>query len=120
VMIYVQIIKDSKGFIKQFTIKGHANYGEYGEDIVCAAVSILGHTALRSLVDVCNLDEDEISYSVDEELGYLDVKILIDLNDVRNESVQIIFKSFITGIKSLIDNYSENIALEYRGGVINA
>ena len=119
-MIDVMVIMDSKGFINQYTIRGHANHGKYGEDIVCAAVSILGHTALRSLVDVCDLDEDEISYSVDDESGYLDVKVFINLDDLRIESVQIVLKTFITGIKSMVENYSENITLEYRGGVMNA
>ena len=27
------------------TIKGHAEYGEYGKDIVCSAVSILAFTS---------------------------------------------------------------------------
>lgn len=110
-MIDVRIIKDSKGFINQYTIEGHANYDEYGKDIVCAAISILGYTALRSLVDVCNLDEEEISYSVDDEIGYLNVKIGIDHNDLRIDSVQIVLKTFIIGIRSLVETYPKNITL---------
>ena len=119
-MINVKIGHDGSGFINRYTIKGHANYGAYGEDIICAAVSILGHTALRSLVDVCNIDESEVSYNVDDDKGYLDVNIFINPEDFRIKNVQVVLKTFIVGIKSLVETYPENITLEYRGGGINA
>jgi uncharacterized protein YsxB (DUF464 family) len=119
-MINVKIGLDGCGFINRYTIKGHANFGAYGEDIVCAAVSILGHTALRSLVDVCNIDESELSYKVDDETGLLDVKIFINPEDFRIKNVQIVMKTFIVGIKSLVETYPKNVTLEYRGGVMNA
>ncbi|MFR6508676.1 MAG: ribosomal-processing cysteine protease Prp [Dorea sp.] len=31
-------------------IEGHAGYGTYGNDIVCAAVSILGYTWINELL----------------------------------------------------------------------
>ena len=106
--------------IIRFNILGHADYSVHGEDIVCAAVSILGHTALRALVDVCELDENEISYRVDEETGYLDVRILIQPDDIRVKNTQIVFKTLITGVNSLVESYPKYVTLENRGGVINA
>ncbi len=37
-MIRIHVIRENDE-IKQITLKGHANYDEYGKDIVCAAVS---------------------------------------------------------------------------------
>lgn len=118
-MIKVKIFKD-KGFIRRYSILGHADFDVHGKDIVCAAVSILGHTTLRSLVDVCGLNENEISYKVDEETGYLDVKVLICFDDIRIKNTQIVFNTLIVGIKSLVESYPKYVTLEYRGGVINA
>ena len=119
-MIEVKIFRDDKGFITRYTILGHANYKAHGEDIVCAAVSILGYTALRSIVDVCGLDETEISYKVNEETGFLDFKLLINKEDSRMNNTQIVFKTLVVGIKSLIESYPKYVTLEYRGGVMNA
>ena len=119
-MIKVKIFKDENGFINRFNILGHADYNVHGDDIVCAAVSILGHTALRALVDVCELDENEISYRVDEKTGYLDVKLLILPEDKRIKNTQIVFKTLIVGVNSLIESYPKYVTLENRGGVMNA
>jgi len=119
-MIKIKIFRDDLGFMNRYTILGHANYKAYGEDIVCAAVSILGHTALRSLVEVCKLEEKEISYKVDDETGFLDVKMLISPDDSRLKDTQIIFKNLAVGIKSLVESYPKYVTLEYRGGVMNA
>jgi len=36
------------------SVKGHANYGEFGKDIVCAGVSAIVQTALLGLVEIAN------------------------------------------------------------------
>lgn len=117
-MIKVKIYKDSY-LIKRFTILGHANFKAYGEDIVCAAVSILGYTTLKSLVDVCGIDEDEILYKIEEKTGYLDVKLPDILDESLLKDTQIVLNTFLVGIKSLIESYPKYIILEYRGGVID-
>lgn len=119
-MIKVTVFKDNQMLINRFKVLGHADYEVHGEDIVCAAVSILSHTALKSLVDVCGLHEDEISYRVDEETGFLDVKMNIKSEDLRVKTTQVVFKTFIVGIKSLVESYPKYVTLENRGGVMNA
>lgn len=119
-MIKVNIYRGNGNFINRFKINGHSNFAPYGEDIVCAAVSILSHTVLRSLVDVCNLKEDEISYRVDEETGFLDLRILISEYDKRIKTTQVLFETFVVGIKSLVESYPKYVTLENRGGVMNA
>ena len=53
-MIDVTVRKD------RLTVSGHANYATKGEDVVCAAVTILSLTTLQSLVD---LTKDEILHT---------------------------------------------------------
>ena len=47
------IVYDVKGYT--VTVEGHANSGEYGHDLVCAAVSALTHTLRANLeqLDAC-------------------------------------------------------------------
>lgn len=118
-MIKIKVFKDNSNLIKRYTILGHANYRPSGEDIVCSAVSILGYTVLRSLVEVCGIDEKEISYKVDEKTGYLDVTLPNVLSDSVLKDTQVLLNAFVVGVKSLIESYPKYVTLEYRGGVMD-
>ena len=48
-MIKGTFYRTESGTIHQFRITGHAGAGEYGEDIVCAAVSALSINAINSV-----------------------------------------------------------------------
>lgn len=106
-MIHVKICKESY-FIKGFEVLGHSGYTDDEDDIVCAAVSILSYTALNSLKEVACLDEKDILFNVDEDTGLLEVNI----NKI-DEKTEVIYQSFIVGIKLLLADFSQYIALEY-------
>ena len=65
-MIKVVIKNDS------ITISGHANYDDYGKDIVCAAVSATVITTVNGILSI-----DETSIEVVEN-GKVEIKILKD------------------------------------------
>jgi uncharacterized protein YsxB (DUF464 family) len=48
-MIYVDMALDEAGLLRSCSVMGHADAGPRGGDIVCAAVSVLLRTALRTL-----------------------------------------------------------------------
>jgi uncharacterized protein YsxB (DUF464 family) len=50
-LIETKLVLDEAGLLKVCTIKGHGNAGKAGDDVVCAAVSVLVRTALRVLSD---------------------------------------------------------------------
>jgi len=112
-MINVTIYKDKNGCIQGYNVKGHAEYDVYGKDIVCAAVSVLAQTALISLVEVCNVDEKDFSYFIDEN-GMLDVRINNDLSSDILDKIDIVFKTFEVGIKSIVESYGEYVTLRYK------
>lgn len=113
-MIKVNLYKNKEDYIEKYNVSGHAGYASKGQDIVCAAVSVLAQTTLMSLIEVCGIDEEEIKYAIDDEKGILDVNIpkTID-SDIRNK-VQIVLKTFELGIKSIIESYPGYVTLEYR------
>jgi uncharacterized protein YsxB (DUF464 family) len=48
-MITIDAALDEAGLLRSCTVKGHAEAGPKGGDIVCAAVSVLTRTALLAL-----------------------------------------------------------------------
>lgn len=113
-MIVVNISIDRFGFVRGYTVKGHSNFAQYGEDIVCAAVSVLAQTALNSMVEVCGVDENKIDYSIDDEIGYLEMNLPSGLDEVVLDKTQIVLKVFELGIKSIIESYPKYVTLKYR------
>ena len=51
------------------TVKGHANYAVSGSDIVCAGVTALAQTLIKSIKD---LTDDKIEYEISP--GRVDIK----------------------------------------------
>ena len=55
---------------------------------------------------VAELDENDIDYEINEELGYLKVR-----TKKINDKSDVIYNTFLVGIQLLIDNYSDYITL---------
>lgn len=62
-MISVDFLIDSDGIYHGFSIDGHAEYAEPGEDIICAAVSALSQNTVNA-IEV--FTEDSMEYEVED------------------------------------------------------
>ncbi len=83
-------------------ISGHANYDEFGKDIVCASVSSIVMTTVNSILSI---DDSSISYVDDGD------KIIIKkLND--NDIVDKLLNTMILILKDLEKQYKKNIKVE--------
>ena len=91
-MITVKVFVDSEGSYKGFRVTGHAGYGEVGEDIVCAAVSVLTQNTVNAIE---TYTEDELTYSVDD--GYLDCSFS---GTVSAES-KLLMNAMVLGLESV-------------------
>lgn len=98
-MIEVSIDKDLEGNIKSLTISGHAGYGEYGQDIVCSAVSVLAINLVNSIEE---FTDDKFELDMDD--GYF--KLI--LNSGLSTSSKLLLDSCILGIKSIKKQYGNN------------
>ena len=98
-MIKIKVNK-SKDIIKEVIITGHANYAQYGKDIVCAAVSSIALTSCNAILSL----EDTILAK--EESGKLDIKILKD-TDVNQK----LLNNMIVMLEELISQYPKNIEI---------
>ena len=85
-----------------FKISGHANYAEYGKDIVCASVSSIVITVVNC---VMNIDEDSITYQDDG-------KVITITRIKDNDIVDILLNTMFEMLKDLSNQYKENIIIE--------
>ena len=102
-MININLLINKKDEIVGFEIEGHANYDEYGKDLVCSAVTILAYSCVNSLdkyTDDVNFSDDEITMTVSISSP--------------NRDTDVIFDYFKTGIETLLGNYSSYVKLNYK------
>lgn len=106
-MIKVTFYQNKKKEYVGFQLKGHAGFAEYGQDIVCAAVSALSINTVNSIE---SLTDDEIEVKTDEKLGLLSLKFLSPVSS----GSQILIDSLSLGIKGILeDNNTEYISVTF-------
>ncbi len=98
-MIKIKINKN-KDIIERVLITGHANYADYGKDIVCAAVSSIALTTCNGILSL------EDSILAKEESGKLEIKILND-TDINQK----LLGNMIVMFEELTSQYPKNIEI---------
>lgn len=84
-------------------IEGHAGYGAYGSDIVCAAASILFFTLLREL----QRRDIEVTAKTDEVR-----EITATVNPAFSFDTDIVYETICTGFMMLSEEYPEHVSFE--------
>ena len=80
-------------------LRGHANYAPIGQDIVCAAVSVLIQTLVQSVQE---LTEDRIEYSM--QPGAVDIKFWS-----LSEQSRVLVDSFFCGVCGVQEAHPEHV-----------
>ena len=88
--------------------EGHSGRAEAGNDIVCAAVSILTCTCVNALESVCGVIPRVTEYNADK--GILAFE-LPDRTETENEKAQILMKALRQGLEDLAAEYTQNVTL---------
>ena len=83
------------------TIKGHADYDEYGKDIVCASASAIVTTSINSCLRINN---NSLKYK--EEKDKLTIEVLL-----AEDSIQSIIDNMIAMLEELASTYKKNIKI---------
>jgi uncharacterized protein YsxB (DUF464 family) len=107
-MIRVKVYKSNEGKIQGFKCFGHAGYAYAGEDIVCAAVSMLVINTINSIEKF--LPEEHFTVKTDEESGLIDFKFSND----PSEKAELLLNSMVLGVQTVEKNYeSKYVKLEF-------
>ncbi|PKM95974.1 MAG: ribosomal-processing cysteine protease Prp [Firmicutes bacterium HGW-Firmicutes-1] len=85
-----------------FEMSGHANYGDYGKDIVCASVSVL---AINTVNSIEAFTKDVFDCTVREDDGFLHFQLISNISD---ES-KLLLNAFNLGIQEIKLQYCNNI-----------
>ena len=89
-------------YIKEITLKGHANYDTYGNDIVCAAVSA---TYLCTINGILSIKEDSIEVFSKNDTHTLSI---LEFDVITNKLLENMIRCF----KSLEEKYPNNIKIK--------
>ena len=93
----IKVVYSSNSLI----VTGHANYDDYGKDIVCASVSSLITCTVNGIY---SLNKNSILYKDDSNTR--EIKILDDENALK------LFNNLILMLKDLAKDYPKNIKIE--------
>ena len=109
-MTIVKITKKD-GHIREVLCDGHTCYGEYGEDIVCSALSSVVQTAALGLMSVAGIN---INLEREETRGYLKMNIPENLSEFQEIQADAILETMLCGVSDLYQGFSDFIELEVR------
>ena len=98
-MITVTVIREDETPVG-FSVSGHANMGEYGEDLVCAAVSAVVQTAILGITEVCHI---QAGVSVEEGNTTCILEKGADPDEIQRAGI--VFDTMIAGLRSIRASY---------------
>ena len=93
-------LKYNNDLIESVSIVGHANFADYGKDIVCASVSSIVITSVNAII---RLDNDSISY--DDSNG-INISIL-----KHNKVTDTLIYNMVSLLNELEVQYKKNILI---------
>ena len=107
-MIHIAIFQNEKNECVGFQTEGHAEYAEEGQDIVCAAASVL---IINTMNAIELYTEDEFSVVTDEEEGI----IAYHFDGAPSKEADLLLKTMILGLTEMAgdENYEEYIDLTF-------
>ena len=112
-MINIEIAKLGDK-IKEISIRGHANSSEYGNDLVCCAVSVLSQSVINSMIKALDFRED--FFEIDDS-GSIKILIPTDISDVQYVKLQTLADLLDINLKDLSEQYSEYMVFKIKGGL---
>ncbi len=104
-MIIVNVKRNKQKSIVEYRVTGHANYGEYGKDVVCSAVSVLSQAVIIGLTKAVGIKPE---YSIKD--GDLHC-IIPPLRDQKRREADLLLDTMIYTLDSIKSSYPENISI---------
>ena len=85
----------------RIVITGHANFADYGRDIVCASASSIVITSINACL---RFNKNSLVYEEDTD------KLIIDIKDT-SKSIKLIIDNMIFMLEELAQTYKKNIKI---------
>jgi hypothetical protein len=101
-MVKIELTKKDN-LNQKLHIYGHANAGEYNQDLVCAAITGIVTGALNAF---------DIDYHNDVELIVKENDIQIIVKNLKNQELQEVFKFLLKQLETMTVQYPQNAILK--------
>ena len=96
------------GGIRQFSVSGHAGFASHGQDIVCAAASILITTCINALATVAGV-VPTVKRVTEEPI--ISLTLPADMGGKAADTAQIILRTGLQGFKDLAMAYPKHFTI---------
>lgn len=106
-MISVKI-QGKKNRASEIIVSGHAGFADHGEDIVCAAVSVLTISILNGLTEI--LGRKDLDEVVEE--GYVRFTIPEITDEPISMKTDALISTYLLGIRGIKEAYGDYIQFE--------
>ncbi|WP_175639831.1 ribosomal-processing cysteine protease Prp [Metabacillus schmidteae] len=107
-MINARIYRSNEGLITSFTLSGHAEFDEYGKDLVCAGASAVTFGAVNAVLSLTNIEPQ-----IDQggEGGFLQVKLPSKLDQSISDKVQLLLEGMVVSLQTIERDYGQYISV---------
>jgi uncharacterized protein YsxB (DUF464 family) len=104
--------------IKEVTISGHANAGQYGSDIVCSAVSAISFGILNSIQPLLGIHPEV--QQAQQGGGFLRWSVPFLEDEELHEKLQLLAESMVIALLAVAEQYGKYVNVQdekWQGGV---
>jgi uncharacterized protein len=109
-MINVYVEKSGER-IRSFSMDGHADFAEHGQDLVCAGASAVSFGSVNAIMSLTGV-EPAIEQSADG--GYLSCVIPDGLPDETDMKVQLLLSSMVISLQTIERDYRDFIKITFK------
>ena len=106
-MITIRVRRNTKNEVVSYQVTGHSGTAPSGEDIVCAAVSVLAQSTILGFRHVL---KQQPEYSIDD--GSLHFHVGNSLSSSERKEASILLETMVIGLKNIKEQYPTVIAIE--------
>ena len=112
-MIKVNLYYNKQKDLCRFRLYGHAEYAEYGQDIVCAAVSMIVINTINSIESFTN---EPLITNQDANTGWLECVFPNMPKGKGSKEAKLLLKSMVLGLESVKKEYGSYIQIDIHQG----
>ncbi len=105
------IFNRKNGKIIRFVISGHTGKADFGNDVLCSAISSVSQNALVGITEILKL-EPKILKIKD---GYLEFEL--EEKDYDNSSSQLLLETCLKSLKEIVKNDKKFVKLEEKNEI---
>ncbi|WP_428909262.1 ribosomal-processing cysteine protease Prp [Niallia sp. Krafla_26] len=108
-MIDITINRNHKGFIKSFTMSGHALFANHGKDIVCAGASAVSFGTINAVHALTG-----IVPHIQQDDGFLRCQMPDQLPSDIDDKIQVLLEGMVVSLQTIEEQYGEHIKITFK------